>query len=357
MDLRTGTLNIRPARSEPGPHHVIAWRTVERQGRLDTHLGAPDVAADAPSADVVWSTILGGASVSTEVLTVDGWKDAASDRYAGPPLRAADLSWDEASSAATSPGSSDQIELRAARSVARRRFALGVDRWLDALLFDVGDAIAFGEAIVATADPFSTRLAGQTIESRFLSLDMAHPDELAQFFNVFGAPPDLGYPGHAPWSGQGWSAADGRWISLARLRQLQGAFDAFLRLGRLPGADERFGRDAHGRWRRPAYGDVRSDGRGRPLWHFDLWEAIGVALAADLDQGEIGFCEAPLGRGMATRRCGRPFVASREGRRMYCSERCHTRAGTRAYKLALKARKTGQAATGITPSDAAQLEV
>ena len=357
MDIATGNLNVRPARSEPGPHHVIAWRATVRAGQLRAQSGECEVPVAVPPAEVVFPTVLAGPSISTEVLTSDGWKGAAPDRYAGPPLRAAKLNWETACAVVEDRGSAEIVELRDTRVIERRRFAWGDDRWLDVLFFDVGDAIAFGDGIVATADPFTTRLAGQTIESRFLSLDMAHSDELASFFNAFGAPPDLGFAGDMRWPSRDWSSGDGRWISLARLRQLRAGLDEALSRHSLPGADWRLGLDARGQRLRPSYGQVRSHAGGRLLWRLDLWEAISVALASDLERGAIGFCEAPIGRGSATRPCGRPLVVSRVGRRLYCSERCHTRAGTRAYKLSVRARRAGQATTGTTPNGANPPEV
>ena len=341
MDLPTTSLVRHPVRGlDPGPHRVIAWRASARPrglhgllaGPADFHVAGERLAIEPWTA---WQMLLHETPAVVEVGRPGRhWKQApVSESLGRAALRGAgevlDGPWGWPGAPIPVP---EYLGAEAAivRTVERRRYSLPEQEgWLDVTLFGVGPAVEFDAAERGHVDASAARLDGQPLAAAFLALDLRR-DEIGRFFETFGAPPDLGYDGSGPWSGVPWSERDRRWVSLARIGQVQDGLIAALQAGRLPGADWRLGAMGTDPSTSPAYGEILADERGAPVWRLDLWQAIEAMAALDLARGAIAFCEAPKEHGKGEP-CGRPFVVQRQGRR-YCSARCQSRVTTQRYE-------------------------
>jgi hypothetical protein len=318
---------------------VAAWRATIRSrtlhgllaGPADFHVAGEGLRVDA---EMVWQALAAGVPTAIERGRPGRhWKPRpAAESLGSATLRGAgevlDGPWGYSGTAIPVPEFLG-AEAAAIRTVERRRYTLpGQDGWLDVALFDVGPAVEFDAAESGQVDATGVRLDGQSLDAAFLGLDLRR-DEIGRFFEAFGGPPDLGYDGAAPWSDTPWSERDRRWVSLARIGQVQDGLIAALQAGRVPGADWWSGARSGKGHEAPSYGEILSDESGAPVWHLDLWQAIEAMAALDLARGAIAFCEAPKEHGKGEP-CGRPFVVQRQGRR-YCSARCQSRVSTQRY--------------------------
>ena len=341
MDLPIAALPIRRSWGVvPGPHRVVVWRAAIRSrtlhglfaGPADFHVAGAGLRVDAA---VVWQVLAGGVPTAIESGRPGRhWKQGpAAESLGWATLRGAgevlEGPWGYSGTPIPVPEYLG-AEAAAVRSVERRRYPLPEQEgWLDVALFDVGPAVEFDAVESGHVDATAARLDGQSLDAAFLELDLRR-GEIGRFFKVFGAPPDLGYDGAGSWADVPWSERDRRWVSLARIGQVQDGLIAALQAGRLPGADWRLGALRTDPSTSPAYGEILADERGAPVWRLDLWQAIEAMAALDLARGAIAFCEAPKEYGKGEP-CGRPFVVQRQGRR-YCSARCQSRVTTQRYE-------------------------
>ncbi len=169
---------------------------------------------------------------------------------------------------------------------------------------DLGDLVVFGDA-TDKVNPLHIEWRGQSLAAAALGLDTTHPGDVEQFFTRFGAPPE------------------GPFLTLRELRFRLG-FVAYRARQETPVGDTN------------RFGSLGVDDAGVPTIFGDIWQLTELSVALERRGGRVGYCEAPAPWGSGP--CGKPFVASRLGRRRYCSDMCQSRATSRrAY-----ARRTGK---------------
>lgn len=187
---------------------------------------------------------------------------------------------------------------------------------LDVYLADVGEAVEFDPEPNGWADSLVAEQEGAGLVDAFLALDLdpdrylAADEEIAGFFETFGAPPELGDARDSYWS------PGRRFISLKRIREVRAA---------LPwrSADPTKRPDPALIEMSPA-GTITVSETGEPVLEANLWELLAIEVMSLARQDHLGYCEASLPYSVLP--CAKPFVRKRGDRGRFCSDTCRARA-------------------------------